>query len=438
MSTGTRRWIAALLLAVVASASASASASAATSSVGSVYAISGGGKVLSLTQVDFTATGAITVSFHGDSAAGCAARGVCAYRGTIVAPAPSPGSLTVIRVRLGHRVRTQTTIFGGLSGPGGPGGPVTTAQVDRALAGEGVARCADAVTPSGLLGDGSIRRGAFTLRLLSAGTPLLATRCAGPTDGALAPFSPRITLPLGPVLRGRKELDLSATHSFSAEGFAGTVSSTVVLHLGAPSHQAGAGRGQFPPGVRLVRTRIVTERLRVTRVTGRLQARAAGVADPAVCSLLDSCGLAESITLAPTPPRSAQGELFVSAPARLPYARFLGALGLVPGRGSPTAAGGAGWTDSSRAAVAASQDGAGCHATGPSAQDFLSLRSTGGRLTATFGTNDSVRAACPGPFLGGQTGSGELAIGSVPLSALRRRTFTIHLGPAPPITDDGT
>jgi hypothetical protein len=183
-------------------------------------------------------------------------------------------------------------------------GPVTSARVQRSGPGGQGRTCADGqgFPLFGNTGSAVARGGALTIRVLAPGGTLLQTRCAGPLDGDLASVSPAVTVPLATALRGRMSLDLSGTRAFAVHGFAGTITSTLVLNLGMPSRQSSSSSSSFPPGVKPQRLRIVTERLSLVRVQGGLSAAVSGTADPIVCRLLDTCGLSGTLTLAPAAP----------------------------------------------------------------------------------------------------------------------------------------
>ena len=123
--------------------------------------------------------------------------------------------------------------------------------------------CADAQPLSGGGPSATIRGGTLTIALLQAGGTLMSTRCAGPLDGDLAGASPKATISLRAALRGRTVVALQASNPFASNGFAGTVSSTLVLTLGKPSRPSSGAT--FPPGIKTQRMRIVTERLSVAR-----------------------------------------------------------------------------------------------------------------------------------------------------------------------------
>src|SRR5262249_40174612 len=126
------------------------------------------------------------------------------------------------------------------------------------------------------------------------------------------------------AMRGRLRFDLSGTHAFAVHGFAGTVTSTVVLHLAKARRQSAAG---FSPPTKVRRIRSVTQRLSLFRVAGQLTPAVPGSTNPLIGGLADSCGLTGTLRLAP---RVGPSTAFLTAtgPASRPYQDFLAALGL--------------------------------------------------------------------------------------------------------------
>ena len=105
----------------------------------------GAGKVVSETNVGARVRGQLVVSFHGDTATGCAAYGLCSYAGTIVVR-PRGAALTIATLRHGKRTGHFVSLLLG----DGQTGNVTSARVQRsALGGQG-GTCLDAAgsTPS--------------------------------------------------------------------------------------------------------------------------------------------------------------------------------------------------------------------------------------------------------------------------------------------------
>lgn len=397
-----------------------------------------GGRLISQTDVPFTETGGLTVTFAGSAAAGCAAHGVCPYSGRIETSS-SGGDLLISKLRIDHRIAHQlvTVNVSGLAI-----GATTGAQVDRSLPGGGMARCADLIQGQELVMGSPIGPNP-PLRLLDSTTDLLATRCAGPTDADISAAVPQAKIPIAVLERGRMSVPLSGTARFSAGGFAGTVSSTIVIRLGRPQTQhassgsSGKSSGSFlAPRAKVVRYRTASETLKLLRVRGRIDATVSGVADPAICPLLDSCGLGGTITLRPRP-EAASGGLVVSGQARIPDRRFLAGLGLVRASQPLDAAGAIAWQDAGPAAVRLTQDSQSCYATTPVGAADVNVQSVGQRFTLTLATQSPLRSECPGPFFNTAEAGAVLATASVPRSVFGRRTFSIRLHAGADLTDDG-
>jgi hypothetical protein len=390
--------------------------------------------ILSETQVPLSETGSLIVNFAGAQNAGCAAHGVCPYSGRIDV-FPTSGSLLIFKVRKHHHVTYELAGLGGESGFGVT--PTTTARVDRALSGGGVAHCTDSVSSLAL--DLPFVAGASpNIQVLGANSELLATRCAGPTDGDVAAAAPHRALPPAVAERGETSLDLSGNAPFTGGGFVGTVSSTIVARLGRPQHLPLSGRSgdSFPRGIKLVKVRSVDEALTLTRASGEIDAEVSGVADGSVCSLLDSCDVTGTIAVKPRAVDD-RGALDVTAPARLPKREFLAALGLAGGRRAGGITGDVPWQDTGRPVVRVSQDGNTCRASARPGNLVLGIEGDRARFLITLTSYASLRSECPGPFLANADTGDTLAQGIVPRSVFRRRNITVRLHSVGELTDDG-
>jgi hypothetical protein len=400
--------------------------------------ITTGGRLISQTDIPFTETGGLTVSFAGSEAAGCAARGVCPYSGRIETSS-SGGDLLISKLRIHHRIAYQLVAvnLSGLSI-----GPTAAAQVVRSLPGGGVARCADLIQGQELTTASPISPDP-TFRLLDSTTDLVATRCAGPTDAGINAAVPQAKIPIAVLERGRMSLPFTGTARFSAGGFAGTVSSTIVVKLGPPRRQqdssgsSGQSSGSFfGPRVKRVRYRTASETLKLLRVRGRIDATVSGVANPTICSLLDSCGLVGTIALQPRP-ATGSAALFVSGRARIPDRRFLAGLGLDRASRPLGATGVIAWQDPGQAAVRLTQGSQTCNAATPYGGSVVNVQSVGQRFALALATQSPLRSECPGPFFNTAEGGTVLATASVPRSVFGRRTFSIRLHAGGDLTDDG-
>jgi hypothetical protein len=388
--------------------------------------------VLSETGIDGTVRGQVVVSFHGDPASGCRARGVCGYGGTVIVRPGGSLDLFIVKLRVHNRIIDVASTYLGYDG----GAPSTTARVDRSIDGRTVGQCVDAQQPTDTLPSIRERGRSITVRLFDRKNSVLATRCAGPRDDDLISAGPTLMLPIGRLIRGRRVIDLRGIRSFSAHGFAGTITSTVVLSLGKPRKLSNGGSGSgFPPGIKPVRTRVVIEHLSPVGVRGSITASFRGASDADACSLLDSCALVGTTTLDPIS-RSPDGYLYASGPARLPYRSFLVALGLR--RGSPPAAirvaGGVSWQD----------DGSGheqltapnrCSDVARLGAGFATIQSRRTSLLLSYAPAESPTTECPGPSFVGP--GSRLLSGIMPRTTLSSRTFTLVLRRGSSFQDDG-
>lgn len=422
----------AALVALLAVAVPAAARSTSSTSSGIIVALApGGGKVVGETLVPYTATGALTVTFQGEPAAGCSVDGDCVYSGTESWSAAPGGQIDVIRIRDHGRTRDSVSgfDFGNQNGT-----TETAAVVARALTGGGVARCSDTGSPvDGISSIVTNHGDVADFQPLQAGSSLMSTRCAGPTDAELAPFSPRAALSIGALQRGERTVNLSESRSVTTGGYGGTLSSTIVLHLGTP-HRQSLSPGPLPPGSKPVRMRLTSESLTITAVTGTLRANVTGVANPEVCALLDSCGSAGTLMITPHAVNGS-GELAVTDRTAVPLALDRAALGLGPrpASGGLPAEGGITWRDTGMAPTTFGQAGSPCTGTGTISNGFLTLAAHGDQLDSQYRAGGPLRDECPGPILAQDI----LATATVPRSLLGHRTFTLHLRAAGPISDQG-
>lgn len=385
-------------------------------------------KVLSQTSLSGQVSGQLVVSFQGDSAAGCATHGLCPYSGTIVVR-PRSVSFDIVTLRRHGRIGHLAL----LSLDPGDSGLLTVAQVERSVPGEPPGECVDA--PSGgdtSAGTAAVHGSSISIGVLNPSESVLSTRCAGPLDRDVASAGPRATISLAAVLRGRTKIDLSGTRSFAAHGFAGTVSSTLVLSLHkSPGEPPNAPP---PPPIAMHRIRLVTETLRLVGIGGQITEDVRGTADPVVCRLLDSCGAAGTLTLTAPAARGAHAELVATGPASRPYRDFLTALRLShAGRARGINVG---------ALISVAQAGevtadftapSACTDTAADADLFIS-GAVVGHVVRLATSSAPWRTRCPGPRLQELS---PRSSGAVSLSAIGRRTFTVAVRPRGSVLDDG-
>jgi hypothetical protein len=367
------------------------------------------------------ATGRLTVTFAGDLAAGCAARGLCGYAGTETWQPQDGGDLSISTVeQRGRRHSTGTMTLGG------PGTPVLSA-VQRSQTTGTTTACSDQRQDGGGFFSLPVRGGRMTIGLRHGDDPLLGTRCAGPLDADVSTALPWRTVSLNRVLHGRARIDLTGGGRFAAHGLAGTVRSTIVLVIGRPHRSSGSAESSPPPGVK--RSRLAEVTYRVTHVGGSAVAAVRSSAVAAVCGPVDACGLEGVIDVAPGTRSGGSVGLTAAAPLRRAKRDLLAALGVASG-GNPSGIGveGAGDASLHGQVTADLTQGSACHDQAPLRQTSIQLRQRAGRLDVSVSpamsqAGDPLRTRCPGPELG----SHELTTGSVPLSALRHPTFTVAL-----------
>lgn len=397
------RWIAALTAGMLALASA-AGASAAVRSA----------------QVEAVVSGSLVISFHGDPAAGCQARRVCAYQGQIIwRPEQAMGGVLGF-----HQGQAELIVFGDTQDS--PAGSGVFTRVQRQTSSGRTASCVDAVT-NDVTTPLFVHAGEISLQVPGVDTQGFATRCAGPAPADIASAIPLARLPLTEALKGHRQFDLQATREFAGGGFAGTVRSTLVIHLGAPLSSGGSSA---------TKVRIVTEQLTETAASGTVNEQFAGSPATQGCGLLDSCGLQGSLTLQPAQ-HSSIGMIEALGAVHRPIRDFLTALGLsTHGRTAGIYVyGELYWTRLGNLASVEQQNNVTCTDTQPGGQAALLMLSSGGRLSAQYAPINPLRDRCPGPTPPfDQT---PLAATTIPRRTIAAHTFTLTLRATRPFTDDG-
>jgi hypothetical protein len=366
-------------------------------------------------------TGSITVAFHGDSAARCAAVGLCPYAGTDVWQ-PGDGDLTVVAFeRHGHRSYEASLDWDG-------NGPLIS-DVTRGSAGQ----CHDTVPVNGAglpsLGHGT----SYTANLGSANDIQFPTRCAGPLNADFQGAAPRATFPLAKLRTGKVAFDLAGTRSFVGHGLAGTVTSTITLRTGRPDRLGGLTGPH-----KSLHERFVGVEYHLIGESGAL--RASWTAEnPATCARVDGCGSSGVIRLVPRP-RHGTFELATGGSSKHSYRYYLKRLGLLHGRAGKPAPlvaaaflSGGGQVDGSFI-----QAGNRCADTTSLTESSVLMVGVDGVLAGGYSPTtadyDPLRSRCPGPDLGG---SGLAALGLIHLSVDRRRHFTLALRGPVSFTDHG-
>jgi hypothetical protein len=377
----------------------------------------------SVRDISARVDGRLIVRFHGDPAAGCAARGLCQYSGTIIwTPAHAAdleADAQTDRRGTGYSLDLEIDQNNYLTNGGG-----TTDEDTNA----GGVLCADAAYTGSDLGF-TITHGRARIDLADAEPDLFGTRCAGPLVSDLASGLPASIAPLSSLLRGETRISLSGDHRFASHGFAGTVASTLSVSLGRP------GRWQ--------RTRLKVSSQRQREVTvsyhstlaGELVAAVNGDADEGLCGPLGACGVRGTLSMQPA--ASGKASFTAFGPTKESYATLLRALrsGVAPKGvsmyGFMAWQGGGRITANLRGQSSVCRDSTGLG--GSYAEVNLGHR----KLTAQFSigdySTDDLRTRCPGPFAP-QEG---LASSHASESIIGQPTSTFVLAPGRPFADDG-
>ena len=308
---------------------------------------------------------------------------------------------------------------------GGPGIAVRSV-VQRSQADGTTTSCSDQSADQGGFFPSPIRGGFIGIGLTHADTPFLGTRCAGPAGADIATALPSREVTLRRILRGRDTIDLTSSRRFAAHGLAGTVRSTIVLTLGRARHPSRS-HGASPPGTQP--TRVATVTYRVTHLAGTAMASVQASPLSAVCDPFDACALQGTLGITPGQTSSGSVNLIATASLHRPRRDLLAALGVGRG-GNPSGIGVAGGGLASghgEITAALAQPGGDCHDNAGLRQLELELNKRADRLEVSLSPGPAaaapLRTRCPGPALG----SDQLTSASLPLSVLRRPSFTAKL-----------
>jgi hypothetical protein len=167
----------------------------------------------------------------------------------------------------------------------------------------------------------------------------------------------------------------------------------------------------------------------VTRVNGSAIAAVRSSPLAASCGPFDACGLTGTVDVVPQTTPGASVSLTAEASLRRPKRDLLAALGLAR-HGNPSGIDvyGYGYASARGTVTADLSRGGACHDSVGLRGTTLELMKRTGRLNVSLTpTNsqaaDPLRTRCPGPDLGQR----QLTSASLPLSVLRRSTFTVKL-----------
>jgi hypothetical protein len=380
--------------------------------------------------------GSVQVEFAASAAAGCVDS--CDASGSLSWDPIADAQLEVESSGQPGRARLNGALvfFGGL----GQRGPTTTSHVIRARTDSSSGVCSDARSSDLLVFDFSVGSESHIEARLARGKPddsdIFSTRCGGPVESDFLGALPSASLDRRTLLRGRTAVDLSGTRPFAAHGFAGTVRSSLVLHLGRPRRESPVAAPATPPRLAAGAIRTVTATYAIERIGGDVQTAFGSVGERSLCDPLDVCGATGSIRLQPLV--SSGSATFVAyGPARRVTGHGLrAALGLAPGRRprGVTALGTAEWTRDSGRATETFTDGFGktCRDSVQLGGGFMTFWVGPRRVFAGYGRGfdsgaDPFRTRCQGPSLVDASQEHPLAAGNVPRKAFRGRQVVIPL-----------
>lgn len=379
-------------------------------------------------------TGAVTITWAGDPARGCAEAGVCEISGSVTARArgESGGETSGGNDReatLGSlHIHTEPGIARVLRGP--PGAPAG-ACTDRAAAGPAIEV-------------DRVRGGEATILLAPFGAPdevALAGRCAGPLASDLESAFLTATVEQRRLVEGFARIDLSGTRAFAGGPFSGEVRSTLAIERTSRRVRSATRTSQEVPG-QLLRRRIAFQMsYDVLRPRGTLVTRWAGGPEP-FCLALDACALSGMHTLR-LRPGGALGSLdvFALVPASRVRGRSRAAVvaALRAGRIRPDSIELSFGGSMRGEATAAWAGGAVCRGETRTAPDVAGdVR--GGALVLALGRGegfgddeDPLRTRCPGPGSADFPGRA-MATGRIPLRRLGARRLGLTLRGGRPAT----
>jgi hypothetical protein len=425
------RRLAAVTLAALCAVSGSSHAA---SSGGFVVFLSAPGRIIAQWQGSVRASGSVTIAYHGDQASGCAAHGLCTVSGTATWTPERTGAAALLETRRHGRIVWVPV----LSLQETDAQPTLTIVTHRVRTDGSQASCLDASSnPPDLLNAGS---GAHSLAIALLGNSFeptfLAGRCAGPSTATVGKAVPKLIVTPAQLRRGTV-LRFVGSHDFSAAGLAGTVTSSLVLHVGRMRRDA---QSQSPhlPGVKNVKRtlRELDVDYRVVHVSGSLGATLRG-APSGSCELLDSCDTTGTVSLTPGADRATASLNAISETRGVHFRDLRHALGLARG-GAASGVHPSGSISLQAGTLTQSlqrSDGSSC--TDRASRIPLLIGIAFGKATvtavATNSLSSSLRTGCPGPVFDVDT----LASGTIARRATARRQFTLRLTHHRSLQDDG-
>jgi hypothetical protein len=364
-------------------------------------------------------SGSVVATWHGDSARGCAAAGLCETRGSATYRPGFDGRLTVGRngVSFAGAVGAEPPIV--RVRDGAPTAPTACADVLESI-----------FSPLSFayLGD--------ELQVSLAALDLSGGRCAGPRTIDLAHALPQGKIKTAGLRRAGGTIDLSARTRFVAGPFSGEVVSTIRVAFGR-AHAArdelspGVLRGPRPPGGKR-RYWLLDLRYRIAGVSGAIVTDFHGIPDVA-CRALGACGTngSSSYTL-----KGVSGRIDVLAGGRLRRGRDRPTLAaalrrLHRGKLSVYAQSRL-WHARATVSESLSSSGTSCSDSLFTEPPAIDSRGAARGLALLLRSNDlgspadTVRTRCPGPSQADVLGGASLAHALIPTADLGSGTLRVR------------
>jgi hypothetical protein len=367
-----------------------------------------------------SSTGAVTITWHGDTARGCAAAGLCGYRGSTRVH-PGDGEFQLL-----FSGRRLDDVFGQLQLSSPP-----VIRVQRAEESGPGGACVD-LAPASQLYVSPVAAPGRQLRLAFEGNGMTVGRCAGPDLAAAMMRLPAHPVAVSRLTRAGSVLDMSGRAGFVSGRYSGTVVSTVKLRVQERESSSGLISGSPPGhgGGKLVRVVHVHARYDVTGLRGKLATTFGGLSAP-LCVNLDDCGVTGTASWAVL---SAGGSFTIDgyAAAREADHGLRGALAALRRAGFFTAYGALRHALGTTAVSVTRPDGGPCHDTAMvPARTILATESRHGSVPLVLGgyepDRELLRAGCPGPPSADVLGPASPASGRLRASLIARRRVELPL-----------
>lgn len=379
--------------------------------------------------LEMRTTGLVSVAWHGDPDRGCAAAGLCGYRGSFITRA-DPN--TTVGFGLGPHERTEDIGFFGAAD--------SVVRVRRVESDGTTSACVDgAPGPNPLQLAFARTGGRLSLSLRTEGS--VDHRCAGPHLAEPLRGLPRVTIPL-PRVGGRpRTVKLASSVPYASGRFSGTVTSDLRVRIRSERPDRGEVDAPFddvgppPPGPaptqRFAELRL---RFRIEGFSGAATASFAGRPRP-LCVTLDACGATGAVKWAID---GAGGDVLVQgvAPARRSDRGLRGAIAAIRRDGGSEVDGFGEFRRGTLGSVAAEvrrPDGATCSDLSTAQPPALGMGIGRRRLTIALGPRfefpggDLFATGCPGPTRLDVLGFRPVAVGSAPSAWLARRELPLTL-----------